>query len=717
MICCSIQNKGIRPIEAILKKVEMAEIRLDLCSLTDEQIERLFSSDVPLIATCRVWSVDPSASNVSQSDAERMLALAIRSGAHYVDLEIEAPKPVSKRLAQACREWGTVMIRSYHNLECTPSLDDLRAMVDKCRQHDGQVVKVVTTALNQADADRVMSLYKYYTPDSLVAFAMAQSAQGQAEAPSAAISAATRVECLAKGAPFSYCALTPEEATAPGQLDYDTMYAAVYKGRKAFVADGVRMPASKSYAQRAILASALADGTSTLTGYTDCGDSLSAIEVAKALGATVVRKRGQSGTTTLSITGIAAQPGSLDAPQQPSQPQASATLQPTQPQAQATSQSLTLNVGESGLLTRLAIPLACQLSSQPVEIQGCGTLLTRPLQGLPQTMEALGATVGPAKALGATIASAPSESLSATTVPLTVRGPLRAGLISVDGSKTSQLVSGAVMALPLSERNSTIKVQNPTSIPYLYMTLDILRKFGIKVRSEMYGGRKLLDDDWSKCTEIVLKIRENQRYKAADLAIEGDWSAATVFLAAGAIFGSVTLEGLDTTSLQADLCMLDLLMDAGASLSQIDEPTGTISVRKAPLAAISTDLSNSPDLFPVATVTCAFCQGRSTLRGVHRLVHKESDRAAGILEMLTKLGVRASIKGDDLIIDGESYDTRILSGHLLKGGDYSSGGDHRMVMALRLAGLGAETPINVDNTECVAKSFPDFNAIWNEYIR
>lgn len=662
MICCSIQNKGYRQILDILKSVEMAEIRLDLCDLTEEQIEKIFSQDVPLIATCRA---PQGASYGEFARTERLLTLAIRSGAHYADLEIEAPKPVSKRIAQACAEWGSVMIRSYHDFSGTPDLEQLRELVDKCRHHDGEIVKIVTTANSPEDAALVNSLYKSYTPASLVAFAMGEYGRQ------------SRLECLRCGAPFTYAALSAEEATAPGQWVYDDMFREVYGGRPMLDAGVVRMPASKSYAQRAVVAAALAEGKSVLKGYTPCADSEAAVNIAGALGANVIRKRGAAGTTTLEIDGIAAAPSCM--------------------------QDLRIDVGESGLLTRLMTPIAAQLCTGEALIEGHGTLLRRPLQDAARTMAALGAQIS-------------SEGGSDIFVPLKVSGPLGAGRITVDGSKSSQLVSGALMALPLGDRNSSLSVQNPTSIPYLYMTLDIMRHFGVKARSEMYGGRKLLDNDWSKCTEILLKLKENQRYKAAELDIEGDWSAATVFLAAAAIFGKATISGLDTSSLQADLGMIDLLIDAGASVSQMDEPKGPISVQKAPLRALKADLSNSPDLFPVVAVFCAFCQGRSSLRGVHRLLHKESNRADNIVNMLVQMGVKARIKDDDLIIDGESLDSRILSGRLLKGGAYTSSADHRMVMALRLAELGADSPVEIDDTACVAKSYPEFNKVWNEYI-
>lgn len=660
MICVSIQNCNLAQIEEILSKVQMAEIRLDLCPLSMDDIAELFSSDVPLIATCRIENTD-------LKTAESRLVEAIKAGARYADLEIEAPKPMSKRIAAACAEWGTVMIRSYHNFQGTPSLDELRETVDKCRHHDGEIVKIVTTANNAQDAELVESLYKYYTADSLVAFAMGEAGSS------------SRLACLAHGAPFSYASLDADSATAKGQIPYDEMYASVYGSRKMLCCeDAIRMPASKSYAQRAIISAALADDVSTLHGYSPCDDSRAALGVAQALGAEVKHNTEADGSDTLEIKGISAALHCLEGEGK-------------------------LDVGESGLLTRMMLPVACQLYKDGAMLEGHGTLLKRPLQGAAKALAAMGA--------------ASSGETDDIMLPAKVQGPLQGGRITIDGSKSSQLISGAIMALPLLEKHSSISVQNPTSIPYIYMTMDILRKFGIKVRSEMYGGRALLDQDWSKCTEILLKVKENQTYKACQMDIEGDWSAATVFLAAGAIFGKLGLAGLDTTSLQADLTMMDILMEAGASLSQLDEPKGLISVCKAPLRAVKADLSNSPDLFPVTAVLCAFCQGQSTLRGVKRLAHKESNRADAIVQMLAQAGVRVQIKGDDMHIWGESLESRLMNGRLLHGGQYTSHADHRMVMALRLAELGADSPIEIDNTDCVAKSYPQFNRDWDEYIR
>ena len=235
----------------------------------------------------------------------------------------------------------------------------------------------------------------------------------------------------------------------------------------------------------------------------------------------------------------------------------------------------------------------------------------------------------------------------------------------------------------------------------------------------MLGGRDFIesDGDWSLCTELVFKVKGGQKYKAVDMDLEGDWSAAANFLVAGAIFGKVEVQGLDTTSLQADLSIMDILMDAGASLSQMDGDRGDITVQRAPLKAFSIDASNCPDLFPIIAVLAAFCQGTSRLAGVGRLANKESDRAKAIIGMLTQMGVKASVDGDEMIIEGHSLAQRLLGGGsdaktapgLLKGGSYTSHHDHRMVMALKVAALGADSPIIIDDEACVAKSFPQFH--------
>ena len=675
MICTTIQNRTAGQIVETLEHCGMAEIRLDRCSLSAKEIEDVFTSDVPLVATCRISEVmksEPSLQDPSLTDqsrevkamqiAERRLIKAVEAGARYVDVEIEAPKQMSKRVRQAAHENGTVFIRSYHDFEGTDSVPALKALVEKCRYHGADMVKLVTTAKCAEDVERVMSLYDWARTEGidLIAFCMGDAGRE------------SRLECLKRGAPYTYAALTAEEAAAPGQMPASEMHKAVYGGFNFISSGPLEMPVSKSFAQRAVIAAALADGESHLKGYTPCGDNEAALQVARNLGAEVTVDG-----TDVTIKGISASMGCLDMKE--------------------------LHVGESGLLTRMMIPLMAQLCPGPVDFSGEKTLLGRPLTGAAEIMKAFDAEISP----------------DPVCVPLTVSGPLKSGRAEISGKHGSQLISGLLMALPFAERNSSLIVHEPKSIPYMFITLEVLKKFGIKIGNDMLGGRDFLesDGDWSLCTEMVFKVRGGQKYKAADIVLEGDWSAAANFLVAGAVFGKAELSGLDTTSLQADLSIMDILMDAGASLSQLDGDRGNITVQRAPLKAVSVDASNCPDLFPIISVLAAFCQGTSRFSGVGRLANKESDRAAAITGMLTSMGVDASIDGDDLVIVGEPLATRIMNGNLLKGGKYSSHHDHRMVMALKVASLGADGPIEIDDEGCVAKSFPQFHDIFSQITR
>jgi 3-phosphoshikimate 1-carboxyvinyltransferase len=704
MICTSIQGKTLEEILAILEsgEVEMAEIRLDLCDLDGEEIETLFSeSDVPLIATCRLAEVARRVEGEDLLDdagkvlAEQGLALsqprkgrhpaeefvenqlitAIEAGAKYVDLEVEMPPMMGRKIRQACQQYGTMLIRSFHDFAGTPPEATLLSTLEKGRRFGGEVVKIVTTATCKADADRVMDLYREAEPGTLVAFCMGPEGRE------------SRLDALRHGAPFTYACLTPEEATAPGQWTTADMREAVYGGYRFIGAKALPMPASKSFAQRAIIAAALASGTSHLGGYSPCGDNESALAAARRLGAKVI----VSGSD-LEITGIGAFENCLTINE--------------------------INVGESGFLTRMLIPVLSVIADGPVRVEGERTLLNRPLAGAHDIMASFGVRlvpeISPLAPLGRNDKNAPgrNDKKGDCYIPLTVKGPLVPGRADVSGKGGSQLISGLLAALPLAGNRSTVYVHDPRSIPYMFITVDVLRKFGIEIGSEMEGDEDFLQtQDWALCTGVTFKMRGHQHYRAADFRIEGDWSGAANFLVAGAIFGDVEVEGLDTQSLQADISIMDILMEAGASMSQLegDTPTtGTIHVTRAPLCAFETDLNNCPDLFPIVAVLAAFCPGLSRIRGVGRLRHKETDRAAAIADMLTQMGVPVTVDDDEMTIDGMAFPQRILTGHLLKGGRYTSHADHRMVMALKVASLGADSPVEIDDTACVAKSFPGF---------
>ena len=167
MICVSIQNKEFPEIQELLPSLEMAEIRLDRCALSDEEIEQLFSqSDVPLIATCRM---------AEEPGAPEILERAIKAGAKYVDLEMEAPAAVGRRIRQACQEWGTVLIRSYHNFDFTPPLSVLESTVERAKSFGAEIVKIAVMAASGHDWDVVSALYNSVEPGTLVAFCMGKA--------------------------------------------------------------------------------------------------------------------------------------------------------------------------------------------------------------------------------------------------------------------------------------------------------------------------------------------------------------------------------------------------------------------------------------------------------------------------------------------------------------------------------------------------------------
>ena len=651
MICATISGGTLADILAALDDpfVEMAEIRLDLCTLSEGDIEELFSGcDKPLIATCRI----PGA-------GLDKLETAARAGAKYIDVPVGESAEVSRAAQKLCRDTGTRLIRSWHDFEKTPQRSYLCEVAARCVRYGADVVKICTLCSTPEQKAELMGIYDAFRGGQqgarLAAFAMGPYALE------------SRTEALALGAPFVYAAAG--EPVAPGQPSVDALHDAVYgPDARSFFRDSLEMPCSKSFAQRAILAAALVpEGASKLRGYTPCTDSEAAIKAARALGASVSRRG-----SVLTVEGV---------------------RNPVRPSS--------ISAGESGLLARLLIPVLAQMGEEPVRIEGCGTLLKRPLRGAGDMMAAFGVIVRNAS-------EHPGREIY---VPLTVRGKMYPGTAEVSGADGSQLISGLLMALPRCGKNSKLYVGEPKSIPYMFITLDVLRRFGVKVKAELEGDADALAaNDWSSCVGVNFTIPGGQRFCPADFRLEADWSAAAPFLVAGAVFGSAEVCGLDPESLQADISILDLLVEAGACVS-FDEQS--VVARKGPLEAFNFSFDNCPDLFPCAAVLAAFCAGESELAGVSRLRTKESDRLMSICAMLDGFGVEYSFRGDSLLVRGETYASRLLHGRLLRGGTFDSFSDHRIAMALKAASIGASGKVEILGSQCVDKSFPGFFDLWD----
>ena len=392
-------------------------------------------------------------------------------------------------------------------------------------------------------------------------------------------------------------------------------------------------PCSKSYAQRALAAALLASGRTTLRGIELCNDTRSAIAAIEALGASVEI----IDQNTLTIEGGLAPRTDM------------------------------LNVGESGLAARLFTPIA-SLADRPICINGEGTLRHRPMSMMVEPLMELGVEVrdGGGK------------------LPIEVCGPMRGGRVVVDGSMSSQFITGLLIALPVAERDTTIEVRGAVSTPYLDMTLDTLKRFGIEV---MYH-----EGDYSE-----FYIEGGQRYEAVDYTIECDWSSAAAIMVAAAIAGEVTISNISTLSRQADTAICRALERAGASII-IEQDSITVAHRK--LEAFTFDATQCPDLFPVLVALAAASEGVSTIYGIERLRGKESDRGEVLRGEYEKLGI-------DIELDYDENVMRVVGGEV-HAAKVDSHDDHRIAMSLAITALRLDEEVVIKNRECVAKSYPSF---------
>ncbi len=324
-----------------------------------------------------------------------------------------------------------------------------------------------------------------------------------------------------------------------------------------------------------------------------------------------------------------------------------------------------LSVGESGLSARLFTPIAA-LCSEPIVISGEGTLLYRPMDMMIQPLRALGVDVRD----------------GGGRLPIEVCGPMRGGEITVDGSVSSQFITGLLLALPLAEQDTVINVSKAVSKPYLDMTIDIASHFGVAIEHNDYEQ---------------FYIAGGQSYAPTTYSIEGDWSAAAMLLVAGAVAGEVTVGNISMLSKQADVAVCRALVAAGAELISEHD---TITAAHRPLHGFEFDATHCPDLFPALATLAAAAEGESTIIGTHRLEHKESNRAEAIAQEFGRLGIEVDLSTDNVM--------KIRGGKIVGGVEVDSHGDHRMAMTLAVAGLISERGVTITGAECVAKSYPNF---------
>jgi 3-phosphoshikimate 1-carboxyvinyltransferase len=331
-----------------------------------------------------------------------------------------------------------------------------------------------------------------------------------------------------------------------------------------------------------------------------------------------------------------------------------------------------VNCGESGLGIRMFAPLVA-LSSGQITIEGEGSLLNRPMDFFDEIFPLLGVEVRS----------------NMGKLPLQIKGPLVPANIQMDGSLSSQFLTGLLLAYAAAgARDVTISVSNLKSRPYIDLTLSVMRSFGLKFPiNRGYQHFYFSKESWINPKGVI------------EYTVEGDWSGGAFLLVAAAIAGQAAIRGLDPNSTQADKAILQALQDAGSPLEVSDQEIRVGDDRRVGLQAFHFDATDCPDLFPPLVALASVCQGSSFIKGVGRLAHKESDRARTLQEEFAKLGVDILINGDVMGIKGVSK---------IKAATVHSRFDHRIAMASAVAALRADGPVCIEQAEAINKSYPAF---------
>jgi 3-phosphoshikimate 1-carboxyvinyltransferase len=390
----------------------------------------------------------------------------------------------------------------------------------------------------------------------------------------------------------------------------------------------IKAPSSKSMTQRALAAALLADGLSIINNPSYCDDSLAAMSIACGLGAKVDPTPGE-----LKIQGAH-------------------SLKETK-----------LNCGESGLAIRMFSPIAALYPAE-ITMVGANSLRKRPMGMIEEALKQFGVKC----------------TTSGGFLPLTIEGPLKGGNCEIDGSVSSQLLTGLLMALPMAENDSVIKVRNLKSKPYIDMTIQLLSSFGISIECEGYE---------------IFRISGRQKYLPKTYNVESDWSGGAFLLVAGAINGNLHVQGLSTNSKQSDIAILKALEQAGADMKMAGDQ---IEISRSELKAFEFDATESPDLFPPLVALAAYADGISRIKGVTRLVYKESDRATALKDEFGKMNIPVEIDGDIMKITGGQP----------SGAHVESHDDHRIAMATAVTALRAKGAVYIHDSQCISKSYPGF---------
>ncbi|OIR13103.1 3-phosphoshikimate 1-carboxyvinyltransferase [mine drainage metagenome] len=415
----------------------------------------------------------------------------------------------------------------------------------------------------------------------------------------------------------------------------------------SILSGNIYAPASKSSMQRACAAALVRKGISVIHNPGISNDDKAALSIIKEMGCEVIIKKDELIIDSTNAI-IHSQ---LPAPD---------------------SRLRTINCGESGLSIRMFTPIVA-LSKNKITINGEGSLLKRPMdffdEILPQLNVAINSNQG--------------------KLPLQINGPLQPKNIEIDGSLSSQFLTGLLMAYSASNADAvSISVKDLKSKPYVDLTLKVMNDFGLHVpENNNY-------ESFSFTKQINQSTNQPINY-----TVEGDWSGAAFLLVAGAIAGNIIVKGLDVQSTQADKKILEALHDCGCNISIRDNE---IEISTSPSGvggkAFHFDATDCPDLFPPLVALASYCNGTTVIEGVSRLAHKESNRGITLQEEFAKMGVQIELQDDLMMIKGSH----------VKGARVHSRHDHRIAMACAVAALKAEGETIIEEADAINKSYPNF---------
>jgi 3-phosphoshikimate 1-carboxyvinyltransferase len=329
-----------------------------------------------------------------------------------------------------------------------------------------------------------------------------------------------------------------------------------------------------------------------------------------------------------------------------------------------------LNCRESALCARLFTPIAC-LFNNPFTVVGCGTLLKRTVADNYTILRQMGGEY---------------ESIDGKLPVYFKKAFLKSGEYKIDGSSSSQFISGLVFSLPLLEADSKLVISNPVSVNYILMTIEVIASFGVNINYRTDNHR-----------DLIIDIPRNQTYKSKRIyTIEGDWSGIANICVAAAVNGKIGVKGLYENSLQPDRDILKVFDLAGVHYYWDND---ILVVEKSEIKAFDYNAVNCPDLIPAITVLAAFANGESHIYGASRLKSKESSRAEVLQNELTKANLNIKVR-DDLI--------QIIGKGKYRFAEFDPNDDHRIAMALTVFGLLSENGARLENRHCVSKSYPNF---------